>query len=269
MDPPQSVITEAEKKHCEFLLAGRDFETVNADAACIGSWTLNSAYGEVTDLPPPKLTGEFQKQNAAAAIVAFQVLQANNLLTAKLDLTEAAVTAMDRIELAGRFQQVKKRPRVYVDVAHNPQASLALSSQLKSTAVGEGRTWAIVAMLADKDIPGVLENVLDDIDCWCFAGLEHVSRGLSVRALLEVLPDSLFAQKKPVLSVQNRHDLALNQCTMLSETVLLANSVGKACDMVLSKADDNDRIIIFGSFYTVAESITFFSVNNDTAELKN
>jgi len=39
--------------------------------------------------------------------------------------------------------------------------------------------------------------------------------------------------------------------------------------MVLSKADDNDRIIIFGSFYTVAESITFFSVNNDTAELKN
>ena len=55
---------------------------------------------------------------------------------------------------------------------------------------------------------------------------------------------------------------------MLYEPVLLATGVEQACDMVLSAAADNDRVIIFGSFYTVAEATRYFSVNNDISELK-
>jgi dihydrofolate synthase/folylpolyglutamate synthase len=253
LEPPQTVIAEAEKLQCEFLLAGRDFAVLTGEG-----WTLKSSHGDMMDLPVPNLIGEFQKRNAATAILALQLLQEKALLASQCDLAQAANSALSRIELAGRFQKLKDHPDVFVDVAHNPQAAKALSSQLKLTASGQGKTWAVVAMLADKDITGVLQNVSSDIDNWCFAGLENVARGLSVDALIESLPDDFLSQSKTVVTEKNRQDLALNQCTMLSETVLLATTVGKACDLVLSKANDNDRIIIFGSFYTVAEAMRLF-----------
>lgn len=267
-DPPRSVITEAENKKCEFLLAERDYDVCDNDDIAGEKWKLKSLFGDMAALPQPGLSGAFQKYNAAAAIVALQVLQVKQLLDTELELVDAAASAMADIVLAGRFQKLRDRPQVFVDVAHNPQAALALSSQLKSTAAGVARTWAIVAMLADKDITGVLENVRSDIDNWCFAGLDNVTRGLSALALLRALPADFIGKKMPVLREGNRQDLALNQCTMLSESVLLAERVEQACDLVLSKAGVDDRIIIFGSFYTVAESMQYFSMNKDDAELK-
>jgi len=259
-NPPQSVITEAEKKHCDFLLAGRDYNVVQNDDIS-ENWTLRSRQGDMLNLPPPKLIGDFQKFNAATAIVALQMLQAENRLDAQLDLARAAAAALTQINLLGRFQQINTQPSVFVDVAHNPQAASALSSQLKLTASNGGKTWAIVAMLVDKDITGVLEKLSTDVDHWCFSGLENAPRGLSVQALFEALPVDLLTPVQPEITEQNRRELALNQCTMLSENVSLAKTVEKACDLVLSKIDVDDRIIIFGSFYTVAEAMNFFSVN--------
>ncbi len=254
-DPPQSVISEAEKKHCEFILAGRDFDVISNGDESPQSWKLKSRYGDMTGLPVPNLTGEFQKFNAATAILALQLLQFKDGLSASLDLAQASGAALSQIELAGRFQKINSVPPVFVDVAHNPHAADALASQLKLTATGKGQTWAIVAMLADKDVTGVLKNVSAEIDNWCFASLENIPRGLPVEDLYESLPDDFFMQAKADISEENRHDLALNQCTMLSETVLLSASVAQACDAVLSKTGDNDRVIIFGSFYTVAEAM--------------
>jgi len=267
-EPPQSVIAEAEKHQCEFLLAGRDYNVIQGDINPDKNWQLKSSYGDMENLPAPNLTGEFQKFNAATAIVALQVLQSKGLLASGINFTDVAGSALNRIDLPGRFQQINYQPSVFVDVAHNPQAASALSSQLKLTETDKGKTWAIVAMLADKDITGVLENVSADIDYWCFSGLQNITRGLPVQALFEALPENFFGQAAVIITEENRHDLALNQCTMLSETVLLAEDVEKSCDIVLSKINNNDRIIIFGSFYTVAEAMKYFSVNN-TLELKN
>ncbi len=266
--PPQSVVAEARKKQCEFLQAGRDFDVVNEDNSSVGDWTLNSPYQVMTGLPSPNLTGEFQKLNAASAIMALQVLQRFCLVDKKIDLASASATGLANIALNGRFQKLQDRPRVYVDVAHNPHAASALSSQLEQTASTEGRTWAIVAMLADKDIPGVLEKLIPCIDIWCFAGLAGVPRGLTAEAFIQALPDKISGRVMPGISQENRHDLALNQCTMLSDTTLLCTSVTNACEKVLSKANETDRIIIFGSFYTVTEAMLYFSANNDTSELQ-
>ena len=268
-NPPQSVIAEARKKHCEFLLAARDFDVIDEDISCAGNWTLSSPYQVMPRLPLPNLTGEFQKFNAASAIVALQVLQGCSLLDKTIDLASASATGLANIALEGRFQKLQDRPRVYVDVAHNPHAASALSSQLKQTAPTEGRSWSIVAMLADKDISGVLEKLISCIDIWCFAGLANVPRGLTAEAFIRVLPDKISELVMPDITEENRHDLALNQCTMLSETILLCTSVTTACEMVLSKANEADRIIIFGSFYTVTEAMQYFSVNNDTSESEN
>jgi dihydrofolate synthase / folylpolyglutamate synthase len=269
LDPPQSVVAEAGKKQCRFLLAGRDFDVLDEDNSTGAEWRLNSPFHAITGLPAPGLKGDFQKFNAATAIVALQAIQNCSLLDKQVDLDLASKSSIAGLVLAGRFQKLQGNPDVFVDVAHNPHAASALASQLKLTAGATGRTWAIVAMLADKDVAGVLEKLVPDIDICCIAGLGNVARGLTAEAFLEKLPEQVLHWVIPAISAENRHDLAVNQCTMLSETVLLSTSVAKACQLVLSKADITDRIIIFGSFYTVTEAMQFFSVNNDILELKN
>ncbi len=263
-DAPPSLISEAEKKQCQLLLSGRDYEIARSYETDEDTWVLKSVYGDIVDLPKPNLIGEFQKYNAATAIMAFQTLLESKKLQINADFFSVLTKALVTIDLSGRFQRINLKPLVYVDVAHNPQAALALSSQLKKKQwqSASGKTWAIVAMLADKDIPGVLSSLVDDVDIWCFSGLETSHRGQSVISLFEGLPSSIFTHEKPSMTQENQQDLALNQCTILSETVLLATSVKIACDMVLSKAAEDDRVIIFGSFYTVAEAMQYFSGNN-------
>ncbi len=260
VNPPQSVVAEAKKKKCVFLLAGHDFNILNDN----DHWQLKSSYGDIVHLPTPNLTGEFQKTNAATAMVALQSLQEKKLLAANINLSDVANIALTKINLAGRFQKINNQPQIFVDVAHNPQAASALSSQLKLTSLANGKTWAIIAMLEDKDVLAVLEEVSNDIDYWCFAGLENITRGMSVQALFETLSDSVFRlSKSNKIAEKNQRDLTVNQCTMLSETVLLATNVEKACASVLSKMNDNDRLVIFGSFYTVADAMKYFSALNE------
>ena len=122
-------------------------------------------------------------------------------------------------------------------------------------------------MLADKDAATVVSKLLDDIDLWCFAGLDGGGRGQSASALYEAVKNRFSGAEKSVITdasqvkkqAGKQRDLALNQCTMLSQTQFLAEDVKVACDMVLAKAAIDDRIIIFGSFFTVAEAMRFFS----------
>ena len=274
--PPISVIKQAEKLHCKLFQLGSQYDVVNNGDPGNPCWTLQSCYPDIRDLPEPSLLGSFQKSNAATAIMALQTLQLNGLLFSASNLvdnsqfSQAISTGLSHICLPGRFQQVNAKPPVYVDVAHNLQAAQALASQITSSQFSaQGDTWAIVAMLSDKDVAGVLNSVSAEIDFWCFAGLEKVSRGLSVQSFVEEIPASILPNKSGV-----RHDLQEklweNQCTMLSDTVLLAETVEKSCGYVLSKINENDRIIIFGSFYTVAEAMKFFSdLNDDSMEFIN
>jgi len=245
-NPPDSVINLAKKRQCDFYQIGRDYDVINnedmSEAENINKrWTLQSPIGNFENLTEPSLLGEFQQSNAATAILALQLLQAQGRLLSEkkrpvmLD-HRTLCTALQNINLQGRFQKINSRPQVFVDVAHNVQAAEVLSAQIKTLAAdGRGEIWAIVAMLADKDISGVLRTVSTEVDRWCLAGLEDVSRGLGVELLAELGRESL-----------------INQCTIHAPTV------EEACELVLSKASENDRVIIFGSFYTVAAAMVFF-----------
>jgi len=251
-DVPVSVVQRADELQCDFIRLGRDYEVNINDAN--GCWDLKSCYADLTDLPKPCLTGQFQYANAATAVLSLQALQAKKLLPdlqSTKPFSAVIANALKQIKLPGRFQQIHTEPLVYVDVAHNLQAAKALASQLKTSADATSRTWAIVAMLTGKDIKGVIGSVSTEIDRWCFAGLENISRGLSVQELIDNLPDDF------IRAVNQK-----NQCKILSDTALSAKSVEHACALVFSKANKNDRIIIFGSFYTVAEAMGFFSEMN-------
>ena len=269
--PPVSVLRRAEELQCEFVQLDRDYQVVKSEDRS-DRWALKSGYPDIADLPEPALIGDFQKSNVATALMALQALDSKDLLPAALDLydNEKLSQALTHIELPGRFQAIYSEPAVYVDVAHNPAAAKALSSQLKLTrsqSKTQGHTWAITAMLADKDVEGVLESISNEIDYWCFTGLENSPRGLSVQTFVESISASTFAQKNSeiagVTAGDIQHDLMTNQCTILGDTIMLANTVKKACEQVLSKVNKEDRIIIFGSFYTVAEAMQFFSDLDD------
>jgi dihydrofolate synthase/folylpolyglutamate synthase len=251
-NPPDSVINFAKKRQCDFYQIGRDYEVINNESGSNAEakaedinkrWTLQSPIGHVENLTEPSLLGEFQKANAATAILALQILhvQGRLLLDTKRPVTldhRTLCTALQNIHLQGRFHKINSSPQVFVDVAHNAQAAEVLAAQIKVLAAdGQGKTWAIVAMLADKDVSSVLSAVSTEIDCWCLAGLDDVGRGLSVESLAELGRESL-----------------INQCTIQAPTV------EEACDLVLSKTSEKDRVIIFGSFYTVAAAMIFFKI---------
>ena len=228
INPPQSVINHAAKSAVKLKLIGHDFR-VEPQAE---TWAVRANDGSLDELPLPALAGEFQLANAATAIMALKSLH---------DLTTsvgAIKQGLRDVRLPGRFQIIWQRPVVIVDVAHNLQAAESLASQLKAHDCA-GRTRAIVAMLADKPVTDVIKAVSGEIDDWYPAGLESVPRGLSAAHMADAV-ERLTSDVK----------------------LSAASTVASACEQALAAAADNDRIIIFGSFYTVAQAMHFFALQS-------
>jgi dihydrofolate synthase/folylpolyglutamate synthase len=120
------------------------------------------------------------------------------------------------------------RPTVVLDVAHNPHAARALAAALGAMGF-HPETHAVFGMLADKDIPGVIEAVKPRIDHWYVAGLPG-PRGASVDALV----------------------LQLRAAGIAPTTIRTFDSIGAAYVAAHGDAADTDRIVVFGSFLTVA-----------------
>ena len=130
------------------------------------------------------------------------------------------------VENPGRFQVLPGRPLTVLDVGHNPHAARALRRSLINLMFAEKRT-AVFSILADKDIDGVLDIVKDQFDEWHIAPLD-VPRGMTAEALVRKLAE---------------HGI---------ENVKVFENIEKAYRAALEKAGENDRIVVFGSFHTVA-----------------
>jgi len=234
-DPPVSLLEIAEQKSVELFQIGSHFSIEQHPIQQQGCWQLHSPFGSLQNLPEPSLTGDFQKSNAATAIVALQAL------TTKLAISADNIRqGLAAVRLKGRFEIVKQQPRVIIDVAHNSHAVTSLVTQLQTQPVA-GKTHLVIAMLADKPVSEVVEILLPVADGWYTAGLEEASRGLSSSEMEAIV--------KAVLLAHNGADVKL--CAALT--------VEAAIDTVMSVAQANDRIVILGSFYTVAAATRYFS----------
>ncbi len=226
-NPPQSLLEHAAKLGVDLKLIGTDFR-VEPGA---GQWSLHADGNSMAELPLPALAGEFQLSNAATAIIALKSLRGFSVGA------DAIQQGLVHVSLPGRFQIIRQQPAVIVDVAHNPQAAASLVSQLRAHDCA-GRTYAVVAMLADKPATDVIQLLSSEIDCWYTAGLESVPRGLSARQMADAV-EQLTSDVK----------------------LCAASTVAGACDQALAAAAIDDRVIIFGSFYTVAEAMRYFALH--------
>jgi dihydrofolate synthase / folylpolyglutamate synthase len=216
--PPASVLDHAYSLGADLHLLGRDF-----DAERRGAGMRWSGGGCVRDLPLPALYGRFQIDNAATALAAL------NVLTNRLPVSEKARTeGLRTVRVAGRFQRLPGTPPVYCDVAHNPQAARALASILRDVAV-PGSTLAVFSALCDKDIEAIAAELDTVVAHWFVAGLD-TPRGLDAQALAA-------------------------RMTSCQTPLTLHVDVAAALSAARAAASEDDRIVVCGSFLTVAAAL--------------
>ena len=219
IDPPSSVLRRAYQLGANAIRAGSDYFHEPIDAQ---HWRWRDV-AQTLELPMPALQAPVQLANAAAAIAALQALPVEVPATAWAQGVAAA-------QLPGRLQRVASDGvELMLDVGHNPQAARALAQAL-GKATPAGTTVALYAALADKDVRGVVEALTGCVDQWALAGLEG-ARGQSAEALRARLQGTAAAQ------------------------AACHGDVAGALHAVLAEAQPGDRVLVFGSFHTVADAL--------------
>lgn len=228
--PPESLTAYADSIGAHLFRLNRDYQYQRMD----NQWQFT---GKILgrdiarhSLPWPALRGAYQLKNASAALAALSALQE------RLPLSIGHIKrGLLEVEWPGRMQVLPGRPAVVLDVAHNPHAVRALEDSLGTMGFYEN-TFAVFSMLKDKDIDAVIDIIKGRIDFWFVAGLPG-ERGLSAE---------LLAEKLRASGLEGKYSLH--------------TSVGLAYAAAREKASENDRILAFGSFGTVAEVMSALKV---------
>ncbi|AOV17365.1 hypothetical protein BJI67_10120 [Acidihalobacter aeolianus] len=215
-NPPGTLLQASAEAGSRLLCIGHDFDAQShADGM---TWRFGKMEAR---LPNPGLRGTFQIDNAACACTALACLQDQLPVTA-----HAMASGLASVRLAARFEPMQGAAcPIYLDVAHNPQAARALAGLLATNPV-TGRTLAVFSALSDKDVSGIAAAMDQVIDEWFVGGLDG-ARGLDAV--------SLIARMRPTQGV-------VHTCDTVAEAYTQASRMSRP----------NDRIVVFGSFLTVA-----------------
>ncbi len=224
--PPASLIDHATTIGADLWLFGRDFN-YSGDRQ---QWNYGGRSLRRNSLAYPSLRGANQLLNASAALAALEALRDRLPLGA-----QEVRNGLVMVELPGRFQVLPGRPQVILDVAHNPHAAATLAQNLDNMGFFPF-TYAIFGAMSDKDVLGVISHLKDKIDHWYLTGLP-LDRAADTGHLADCLR---------LAGVQENTEKG-TECTIRHfpnphEAIIEAKRL----------ATENDRIVVFGSFLTVA-----------------
>lgn len=226
--PPQRLIDHAESIGADLRLLGRDFGYEKPAPQASESrlqwrwWCKSGAQILRRSLAYPGLRGPTQLINASVALAALTAIEH------RLPVTMQAIRpGLIETELPGRFQVVPGKPAIVLDVGHNPQAIKVLADNLSNMGFFD-RTHAVLGMLGDKDIEQALQPLREKVDFWHLATLTGV-RGTTSAQLAAIV-----------------------RSTALGGEILEYESPEAAMRSAKGMAAESDRILAFGSFYTVA-----------------
>ncbi|MDE2368698.1 MAG: bifunctional tetrahydrofolate synthase/dihydrofolate synthase [Burkholderiales bacterium] len=217
--PPRSLLAHAEAIGADLWLIGRDFN-YQGDRQ---QWSWSGRGRRYHGMSYPALRGANQLFNASAAIAALIALRERLPINA-----QAVRTGLALVDLPGRFQVVPGQPVIVLDVAHNPQAVAALAANLDAQGYFP-RTHAVFGVMADKDIPALLERIAPLVDAWYCCDLPTPR---AARAA-DLAPQLRAAAGAREVTVEAHPDPA------------------SALRAAQARAEPADRIVAFGSFYTV------------------
>lgn len=212
--PPARLLAHAAALGVPLRLAGQDFQVRRRD----GQWDFEAGADTRRSLPLPAMRGAHQLANAATALAGLAAI-ADRLPLDQHAVREGLLTA----RVPGRMEVVPGDPAWLLDVGHNPHAARALADALGDHYV-PGRSYGVLAMLADKDPAGVVAALAGHIDHWLLAGLEG-PRALAAGELRSRLPAGLSCE--------------------------LCDDVPQALARARALAGSGDRVVVLGSFLTV------------------
>ncbi|MEG8203122.1 bifunctional tetrahydrofolate synthase/dihydrofolate synthase [Pseudomonas sp. 5FOS] len=223
LDPPQPLLDKAAELAAPLFLRGRDFDLASADGHW--SWRGTAADGaqvELHDLPLLDLPME----NATLALQAYLLMglpwDAGQIRQALLD---TRITGrLDRRLLSWQGKPVE----LLLDVGHNPHAAEYLAQRLAARPL-KGRRLAVFGLLADKDLGGVVAPLQGLVDDWAVAPLD-TPRSRPAAELVTAL-------------------------TNVGAAVKSYASVGAALEGQCAQATADDQILLFGSFFCVAQAL--------------
>ena len=217
--PPESVLLHASRLNADVWQVTKDVQ-FNGDSQ---QWTWRARGRTYSGLAYPALRGANQMLNAAGVLAVMEALRQ------QLPVTAQAIRAgLSTVQWPGRFQILPGQPAIVLDVAHNPHAASALAHNLDAMGFYP-RTHAVLGAMADKDIAGLLKRLLPLVECWYFCDLP------TPRAASAVHLQTAWQSLSPPST---------------SQASLFAGPQ-QALSNAMAAADPADRILVFGSFFTV------------------
>lgn len=227
IDPPQPLLERAKALNCPLSVRGRDFDLIIGEESW--SWFGTQADGQRLELNNLALL-DLPMQNAALALQAYLLLD--------LPWDEAAIAAaLQAAKVVGRLdrrslQWQGKPVQLLLDVGHNPHAAIFLAQRLAQRPVA-GKRLAVFGLLADKDLEGVLAELGDTFQSWAVA---------------------------PLPTPRSRSEVEIAQALQnLGATVTSYPSVAHALEAQCAQATVDDEIVLFGSFYCVAQGLEWLA----------
>jgi len=214
-DPPVSLLTHAKDHSVPLFCQNEQFGFEKQDS----SWVWWSEKQRLENLPLSRLA----MQNMSSVLMAIELMQP--ILPVDRNAIDAG---LKKVDLPGRIQVTPGDVTHIADVSHNPAAALFLADYLKQHST-LGKTRAVFSMLADKDIIATLHVMRDSIDEWYIAPLS-CDRGSSLAVL-----EYCFRTVK----IDQIHSYP---------------TIKEAYHSAMSASKTGDRIVVFGSFHTVAEA---------------
>jgi dihydrofolate synthase/folylpolyglutamate synthase len=217
--PPQSVLDRAIEIGADLWTLGRDFN-FSGDKQ---QWAWAGRGRRYAGLAYPALRGANQLINASGVLATLEALRARLPVTA-----QAVRNGLAMVELPGRFQIVPGQPTLVLDVAHNPHSVAALAANLDAMGFYP-TTHGVFGAMGDKDLAAMLKKMGPLIDRWYFTDLP------TARA------DTAAGLRARWQSQETRRDVPASTHADPMEALRCA----------VAAADPADRIVVFGSFYTV------------------
>ncbi|MFN3571446.1 MAG: bifunctional tetrahydrofolate synthase/dihydrofolate synthase [Polaromonas sp.] len=217
--PPQSVLDHAAEVGADLWRLGRDFN-FSGDKL---QWAWAGRGRRYAGLAYPALRGANQLVNASGVLAALTAVRDRLPVTA-----QAVRNGLAMVELPGRFQIISGQPTLVLDVAHNPHSVAALAENLDAMGFYPC-THAVFGAMADKDLAAMLQRVGPMVDRWYFSDLP-TPRAASAAGLMARWQ---AGKQRPDVTGQ------------------VFGSPVQALQAAVAAADPADRIVVFGSFYTV------------------
>ena len=226
-DCPQSILAIAQDLNAQKFQRNVDWQYEVKD----GTFYWQSQTTQFNTLPMPLIP----IPNAGTAIA--------TLLKTPFNVSEQVIReTLQETQMTGRFQQLqptdfahfsgqKPKAQVIIDVGHNPHAARYLAERLQ--AVKKAKIFAIFSCLEDKELSGIVQPLREVIDEWHCVGLD-CWRGQSGQAVFDKLVNALP-----------------------NATACVYENVDAIAPILFEQAEEQDIILVFGSFHTVADFVLF------------